>query len=269
MTPQDHPTALKGQDSPSIARIYDYYLGGSHNNPADRQTADEIATVLPELPLLLRANRAFLRRSVHFLAGTGIRNFLDLGSGIPTAGNVHEIAQEYDPTARVVYVDNDPIAVAESRMLLDGNDRCAAIEGDLREPAKILSDPQVNRLLLLDLGEPVAFLMNSVLHFVLDDSDAAALVATYIDALPSGGYFGISHAGGSTIRPDILGQATETYSRSVSPMKLRSPDQLRDMLAGLELVEPGVVHCPDWRPDPGTAKESRPLPQICAVGRKP
>jgi S-adenosyl methyltransferase len=269
MTAQDQPTTHKGQDPPSIARIYDYYLGGSHNNLADRQAADEISAVLPELPELLRANRAFLRRSVHFLAGAGIRNFLDLGSGIPTAGNVHEIAQGHDPTTRVVYVDNDPVAVAESRLLLDGNDRCAAIEGDLREPAAILSDPQVNRLLLLDLGEPVAILMYSVLHFVLDDSEAAALVATYVDALPPGGYFAISHAGGSTIRPDILGQATETYSRTVSPMKLRSPEQLRDMLAGLELVEPGVVHCSDWHPGPDAAKETRPLPQICAVGRKP
>ena len=269
MTAQDQPTTAKGQDSPSIARIYDYYLGGSHNNPADRQAAEKLSAVLPELPELLRANRAFLRRSVHFLAGAGIHNFLDLGSGIPTAGNVHEIAQEYDATTRVVYVDNDPVAVAESRLLLDGNDRCAAIEGDLREPAVILADPQVNRLLLLDLGEPVAILMYSVLHFVLDDSEAAALVATYIDALPSGGYFAISHAGGSAVRPDALGQATETYSRSVSPMKLRSPEQLREMLVGLELVEPGVVHCSDWRPDPGAATDPRPLPQICAVGRKP
>jgi S-adenosyl methyltransferase len=269
MTAQDQPSTLNGQDSPSIARIYDYYLGGTHNHPADRQAAEEISAVLPELPDLLRANRAFLRRSVHFLAGAGIRNFLDLGSGIPTAGNVHEIAQDYDPTTRVVYVDNDPVAVGESRLLLEGNDRCAAIEGDLRDPAAILSDLQVNRLLLLDLGEPLAILMYSVLHFVLDDSEAAALVAAYIDALPPGSYFAISHAGGNANRPDVLGQATETYSRTVSPMKLRSPEQLREMLVGLELVEPGVVHCPEWRPDPGAAKETRPLPQICAVGRKP
>jgi hypothetical protein len=269
---------------PSIARIYDFHLGGSHNLPADREAARQIAEVMPELPETLRVNRAFLRRAVRHLVHAGIRNFLDLGSGIPTVGNVHEIAQGVDPTARVVYVDNDPVAVAHSREILTGNDRAAIVRGDLRDPAAVLADPEVNRLLLIELGEPLAILMSSVLHFVPDDAQAAALVAAYRDALAPGSYLALSHAGRMPESAERIGRAADTYSRTVAPMKLRSIEDITGMLDGFELVDPGVVYCTQWRPDPGDGDGSgtggsgsgsagsapaNPLPQICVLARKP
>ena len=188
------PTEEVDTGRPSIARIYDFYLGGNHNLPIDREAARQVVETMPELPEIMRVNRAFMRRGVRHLVDAGIRNFLDLGSGIPTVGNVHEIAQAVDPTSRVVYVDNDPVAVAHSREILNGNDRAMAIRADLREPAAVLDDPEVNRLLLLGLGEPMAVLMSAGLHFVPDDEEAAALVATYRDAMPSGSYLVVSHA---------------------------------------------------------------------------
>jgi len=255
---------------PSIARIYDFYLGGTHNLPADHEAGRQILDLMPELPAIMRVNRAFLRRCVHYLAGEGIRNFLDLGSGIPTVGNVHEIAQDVDPTARVVYVDNDPVAVAHSREILVGNDRALIIQGDLRDAPAVLADPEVNRLLLLGLGEPIAVLMSAVLHFVPDDVEAAKLVAAYRDAMAPGSYLLISHAS-DRARPDgRVAEAAETYSRTVAPMKLRSVEDVKALLDGFEIVDPGVVFCSQWRPEPGDeAAVADPLPAVCALARKP
>ncbi|MEZ0088979.1 SAM-dependent methyltransferase [Streptacidiphilus sp. EB129] len=254
---------------PSIARIYDFYLGGNHNFPADREAAKPVVEMMPELPDIMRVNRAWLRRSVRFLAEAGIRNFLDLGSGIPTVGNVHEIAQAVAPTSRVVYVDNDPVAVAHSREMLAGNDRALMVPGDLRDPAAVLADPEVDRLLLLGLGEPMAVLMSAVLHFVPDDDEAAALVAAYRDALPSGSYLALSHGARREQQAERVGQAAEQYSRTVAPMKLRSLDDIAVLLEGFELVDPGIVYCSQWRPDPEDGPgPTEPLPQICAVARK-
>jgi SAM-dependent methyltransferase len=254
----------------SVARIYDFHLGGSHNLPADREAARQIAEVMPELPDTLRVNRAFVRRAVRHLAHAGIRNFLDLGSGIPTVGNVHEIAQGVDPTARVVYVDNDPVAVAHSREILNGNDRAVIIRGDLSDPAAILADPEVNRLLLMELGEPIALLLSSVLHFVPDDAEAAALIAAYRDAMAPGSYLVLSHAGRIPESAERVARAAATYSRMVAPMKLRSIEDIAGLLAGFELIDPGVVYCAQWRPDPGEDGTAvAPLPQICAVARRP
>jgi SAM-dependent methyltransferase len=256
--------------TPSIARIYDYLLGGSHNYPADHEAAAKVTQDLPILPDILRENRAFVRRCVRYLAEQGVRYFLDLGSGIPAVGNVHEIVQAVDPTARVVYVDNDAVAVAHSREILAGNDGAAVIQGDLREPATILADPQVRRL-LHELEEPVAVIMSAVLHFVPDDAQAAKVVAAYHDALPVGSYLAISH-GGRVPEPDTAARAqraAETYSTTVAPIKLRTPDELTALFAGFELMEPGVVYCENWRPEPGRPERSGPpLPQICALGSK-
>ena len=256
-------------ERPSIARIYDFYLGGSHNLPADRDAGREIVKMMPELPDIMRVNRAFLRRCVHYLAGEGILNFLDLGSGIPTVGNVHEIAQGVDAAARVVYVDNDPVAVAYSQEILAGNDRALIIQGDLRDAPSVLADPEVNRLLLLGLGEPVALLMSAVLHFITDDAEAAALIAAYRDALAPGSYLLVSHASDKPGTEGRVIQAAETYSRTVAPMKLRTLDDLSALLAGFELIDPGVVYCSQWRPDPGEeAAAADPLPAVCALARK-
>jgi len=250
-------------ERPSIARIYDFYLGGNHNLPADREAAREVIEVMPELPDIMRINRAFLRRCA------GMRNFLDLGSGIPTAGNVHEIAQAVDPTARVVYVDSDPVAVAHSREILSGNDRALVVAADLREPEAVLGHPEVNRLLLLGLGEPIAVLMSAVLHFVPDDDEAAALIAAYRHAMPSGSYLAISHASHRQESAERVGRAADQYSRTVAPMKLRTLDDVASLLKGFELVDPGIVYCSQWRPDPedGPVGPS-PLPQLCALARK-
>jgi SAM-dependent methyltransferase len=259
------------RERPSIARIYDFYLGGSHNLPADRAAGGKVVEVMPELPDVMRVNRAFLRRCVrHLVSEGGIRNFLDLGSGIPTVGNVHEIAQGVDPTARVVYVDNDPVAVAHSREILNGNDRAVIIRGDLSDPAAILADPEVNRLLLMELGEPIALLLSSVLHFVPDDAEAAALIAAYRDAMAPGSYLVLSHAGRIPESAERVARAAATYSRMVAPMKLRSIEDIAGLLAGFELIDPGVVYCAQWRPDPGEDGTAvAPLPQICAVARRP
>jgi SAM-dependent methyltransferase len=259
------------RERPSIARIYDFYLGGSHNLPADRAAGAKVVEVMPELPDVMRVNRAFLRRCVrHLVSEGGIRNFLDLGSGIPTVGNVHEIAQDVDPAARVVYVDSDPVAVAHSREILAGNERALIVEGDLRDATAILADPEVNRLLLLGLGEPIALLMSAVLHFVPDDAEATALVKSYRDALAPGSYLLVSHAGRAPATVQRATEATEAYSRTVAPMKLRSIEDVTAMLEGFEIVDPGVVYCSQWRPNPGDDyAEAEPLPQICALARKP
>jgi hypothetical protein len=251
---------------PSIARIYDYHLGGTHNFPADREAAARVVSSMPELPAVLRVNREFLGRCVQYLADQGVRYFLDLGSGIPTNGNVHEIAQAVDPTARVVYVDNDPTAVGHARKLLEGNDRVAVLNADLREPKSILDDPEVQRLLLLDLGEPIAILMSAVLHFVPDDAEAGTLVAAYRNAMPPGSFLAISHGADTSEDAERIDTAVQTYTRAVAPLKLRTRQQVATFFEGLELVEPGVVHCSAWRQP---APEGRPLPQICGVGRKP
>ncbi|QMU69474.1 SAM-dependent methyltransferase [Streptacidiphilus sp. P02-A3a] len=257
-------------ERPSIARIYDFYLGGNHNFPVDREAARQVVEMAPELPEIMRVNRAFLRRAVRHLVEGGIRNFLDLGSGIPTVGNVHEIAQAFDPTSRVVYVDNDQVAVAHSREILNGNDRAMAILADLREPATVLDDPEVNRLLLLGLGEPMAVLMSAVLHFVPDDEEAAALVATYRDAMPSGSYLVLSHACDRASAAKRVGPAAAQYSRTIAPMKLRSPEEVTRLLDGFEILDPGVVYCSQWRPDPADGPvPADPLPTACAVARKP
>lgn len=256
-------------ERPSIARIYDFYLGGHHNLPADREAAKEVIAMMPELPDILRVNRAFLRRCVRFLVDAGIRNFLDLGSGIPTVDNVHEIAQAVDPSTRVVYVDSDPVAVSHSREILAGNDRAVIVAGDLRDPAAVLADPELNRLLLLGLDQPLAVLMSAVLHFVPDDEEAATLVAAYRDAMPSGSYLMVSHAGRREDSAERADPAAKQYSRTVAPMKLRSLDEVAELLGGFEIIEPGVVHCSQWRPDPAEGARTGPLlPQFGALARK-
>jgi hypothetical protein len=267
----EHPEAPKGVDTltPSIARIYDYHLGGTHNYPVDREAAENVTRDLPTFPAILRENRAFLRRAARYLAEQEVGYFLDLGAGIPTVDNVHEIVQEVNPGARVVYVDNDSVAIAHSREILAGNDRAAAVQADLRDPAVVLADPQVERLLLLELGEPIAVILSAVLHFIPDDAEASALIAAYRDAMPPGSYLAVSHGAREQESEPQTARAAETYSRTVAAFRLRTPEELRGLLTGFEIVDPGVVYCSQWRPDPDAPEQTGPpLPQICAVGRK-
>jgi hypothetical protein len=233
---------------PSIARTYDYLLGGAHNFAVDRQLADNVEKIMPRSREIARLNRAFLRRAVLFLIESGIRQFLDIGSGVPTVGNVHEIAQEAAPDARVVYVDKDPVAVAHSELLLQENKRASIIQADLREPERILNHPETVRL--LDFDQPVGLLMVMMLHFVPDSDDPMGIIATYRDALVPGSYLALSHVTADQ-RADQISEAAQEISRSRSSDQLsyRSHAEISRFFQGFELVEPGVVGCGLWRPD--------------------
>lgn len=234
-------------DRPSPARVYDYYLGGSHNYAVDRETARQIVRLVPETPRFARANRSFLRRAVEYLVAAGIRQFLDIGSGIPTAGNVHEIAQRAAPDARVTYVDIDPIAVAHSRAILAGNDRVAVVQDDLRTPERVLSDPELVRV--LDLDQPVAILMISLLHFVPDSDDPAGVIARYRDAVAAGSYLALSHIRRVPDPPADGLKTLEIYKRIGAPLTPRRDAELRAFFAGFDLVPPGLVALQEWRPE--------------------
>jgi SAM-dependent methyltransferase len=229
---------------PSAARMYDYYLGGAHNFAADRELAEKALAAVPEGRQLARINRAFLQRAVRFLSHAGIRQFLDVGSGIPTVGNVHEVAQQIAPDARVVYVDIDPVAVSHCRALLAGNPGATGLRGDLRDPAGILTHPEL--LDLLDLSQPVAVLMLAVLHFVPDADRPDLIIDEFRQALAPGSYLAISHGTDD-------GRSTEelehVYRRTGTPLAMRDRAQVRALFAGFELVEPGVVWASQWRPD--------------------
>ena len=225
----------------NVARVYDYWLGGDHNFQADRDLARTIIALDPHIRLTMRANRAFLGRVVRFLAGqAGIRQFLDIGSGIPTQNNVHQVAQDTDPGSRVVYVDNDDVAVAHSRLLLADNPDATVIQADLREPAKILADPETR--LLLDFTQPVAVFLVAVLHFIPDSGQAADIVAALRDALAPGSYLVICHA----CRDEQPGLATsfETVynSRVTAQLVMRSRDEITRLCDGFTLTgtRPGL-----------------------------
>lgn len=254
-------------DRPSIARIYDYLLGGSHNFAADRELARQAIEAIPDLPVQAATNRAFMHRAVRFLVGAGVTQFLDLGSGIPTLGNVHEIAQAVDPQARVVYVDMDDVAVIHSQHLLGGNPNAVALRGDLRRPDEILADPRVSGL--LDLSRPVAVLAIAVLHAISDDDDPAGIVAAFRDAMPAGSYLAIAH--GVNTRVDYVNDLAEISKRTTTPVTFRTPDQVRRLFDGFDLVDPGLVWVPLWRPESPYEKPDRPerSGNLAGVGRKP
>jgi SAM-dependent methyltransferase len=232
----------------NIARVYDYWLGGVHNFQADRDIARTIIALDPNFRTAVRANRAFLGRAVRFLAGqAGIRQFLDIGSGIPTENNVHEVAQDIVPGSRVVYADNDDVAVAHSRLLLQDNPDAAVIQADLREPGKILADPQTQ--LLLDFSRPVAVLLVAVLHFIPDDAQAADIVATLRGALAPGSYLVICHNCRDG-QPDLASSFENVYnSRVTAELRFRTRDEIARLCDGFTILDPGLAWIPQWRPD--------------------
>src|SRR6266511_1869839 len=230
-------------ERPSAARLYDYALGGSHNFAVDRELFRQLIVAVPDLVAQAQASRAFLRRAVRFLVDAGVRQFLDIGSGIPTRGNVHEIAQRVAPDARVMYVDIDPVAVAHSRAILAGNGRVGVLQEDLRRPEQILGHPQVRRL--LDFDQPIAVLLVAMLHQVSDEDDPAGIIAQLRDAVAPGSYLVISH-GTSESRPEVAAE-------------------------GVQVLRPGVVWAPQWRPDAPEDADDHPERSIMLVGagRKP
>jgi SAM-dependent methyltransferase len=233
-------------DTPSASRLYDYYLGGCHNFAADRVLAERVLAVMPEGPVLAQTNRAFLRRAVRYCVTAGIRQFLDIGSGIPTLGNVHEVAQRAVPDARVVYVDVDPVAVAHSRALLADNEQATAIQEDLRNPEQIVNHPETRRL--LDLDRPVALLLVAVLHFIQDRDDPARLLRTLRQSLAPGSVLVLSH-GTHEGRPEDAAKLAELYKSTANPLRMRDRSAVLELFDGFELIDPGLVWAPLWRPD--------------------
>ena len=261
--PEDAPL-----DRPNAARMYDYFLGGAHNFAADRAAAERALAVYPDLGRVMQANRAFLRRAVEFLVDRGIDQFLDLGSGIPTVSNVHEVAQRLNPAARVVYVDHDPVTVAHSEALLGGNPRAAILQADLREPERVLAEARR----LLDWDRPLALLLVFVLHFVTDDAEARGVVRTLRDALPRGSYLVLSHGTAEHAPPEVGERLTRLYAGTPTPLRLRTRAETAPFLQGLELVEPGLTFVSLWRPEePDGAVIEHPerYSGYAAVGRKP
>ncbi|WP_089949427.1 SAM-dependent methyltransferase [Lentzea xinjiangensis] len=257
-------------ERPSVARVYDYWLGGAHNFAADRAVAEKTLETMPEIRGVVLNHRAFLRRAVRHLLGQGVRQFLDLGSGIPTVGNVHEIAQAADPGARVVYVDIDPVAVAHSRSLLGGNDQVSVLQADVRDWRRVLGSAEVGEQ--LDFDEPVGVLMIALLHFVSDEEDPRGVIAGYRDRLAPGSFLALSHAGydESDVESTASVEARKIYDRGVTRMTFRNRAEFTRLFDGFELVEPGVARVPAWRPESvdDVEEAGRSFPGFAAVGRK-
>jgi SAM-dependent methyltransferase len=234
---------------PSVARMYHYYLGGSHNFEVDREAARRAMEFVPGLPKIMQANRAFMRRAVRYAARAGITQFLDIGSGIPSFRNVHEVAREAAPGARVVYVDHDPVAVAHTQAVLEGADDADVVAADLRKPRDVLTSPQVERL--IDLNRPVALLLVAILHFVEDMDDPYGAVAELRDALAPGSVLVVSHASheGIPLPRERVEGAVDVYKDIRNPLIMRSRDEIARFFEGYDMVEPGLVPMAKWRPD--------------------
>jgi len=230
--------------TPHPARMYDALLGGKDNYAADRQAVRQLLEAAPEARYSARANRAFLQRAVRFLsAEAGIRQFIDIGTGIPSAGNVHEVAA---PGTRVAYVDNDPIVHVHANALLTGSGTTSIVLADLREPEAILAHPKVRAL--IDFTQPIALLLVAILHFITDTEDPARILAVLRDALPAGSYLALSHAT-ADFRPAAANDAAAVYDQATSPVTLRTHGQVVALFDGWDLIKPGLVQVPLWRPD--------------------
>jgi hypothetical protein len=254
---------------PHPARMYDAYLGGKDNYAADREAVRQILRVFPEVRAIAKANRAFMQRAVRFLAGeAGIGQFIDIGTGIPSAGNVHEVAGRAAPGTRVVYVDNDPIVHVHANALLTGSGSTSVVLADLRDPEGILADSRLRGL--IDFTEPVALLLVAILHFVTEAEDPVHIVATLRDALPPGSYLVLSHGTADFHPPGVAGQAAGGYEHATAPLVLRRFEQVSAFLDGFDLVEPGLVQAPLWRPDggPPRPKDLAKIGVYAGVGRK-
>ncbi|MFC5910331.1 SAM-dependent methyltransferase [Streptacidiphilus monticola] len=252
MSEADGGTRGFDPDVPSTARIYDYILGGKDNFAADRAAAENLMALQPSTRELAQANRRFLVRAVELLARSGIRQFVDVGAGIPTSPNVHEIVRRHQPDARVVYVDNDPVVLAHTRALR-ADVGVSAVDGDLRRPEQVLDDPELQKA--VDFSEPVGLLLVSVLHFVRREEDPAALIRRYTQRLAPGSYLALSIASAGTLPPEEVAKAEAVYANASSPLTLHSPAAVAEWLAGYELLEPGLVPTVKWRadePEPAT-----------------
>jgi hypothetical protein len=252
------------------ARIYDFILGGKDNFEADRRAAEAAIARNPNMAVGMRANRAVMRRMTAYLAGeAGIRQFLDIGTGLPTSPNMHEIAQRTAPESRVVYVDNDPIVLAHARALLTSTAEgaCTYIDADARDPETILADPKLGAT--IDLSRPVALMLFGIVHFLPDSDDPQAVVARFMAALPAGSYLAIQHPTADFYPPGIGSQSA--YRGAGIPFQYRSKDEFARFLDGLELVDPGITPMSEWRPElePGPQPSPSEAGAYAALAKKP
>ncbi|MGI5162114.1 SAM-dependent methyltransferase [Microbispora sp. CA-102843] len=258
--PAEHDRANVRIDTsrPSVSRVYDFMLGGKDNFAVDRHVAEAALRIAPDAPAAAKSNRDFLRRVVrHLAAEAGIRQFLDIGSGLPTQGNVHEVAQQIAPEARVVYVDNDPIVLVHGRALLARNGSTTVIEADIRDPEAILGHPAVTAL--IDFDQPVALLLFGILHHLNDHEEPEAIAARLRAALPSGSYLALSHFHNpGPGMPEVSAQADSAeklFNEHLGTGRWRTHDEIMTFFGDLPLLEPGLVPLPEWRPDPGEVFE--------------
>ena len=248
---------------PHPARIYDYYIGGKQNFPADRAVAEQLVETMPVIPLLARANRAFLGRAVRYAAEQGVKQFLDIGAGLPATGNTHEVAQSVHPDASVVYVDNDPLVTVHGRALLADEARTRVFEADLRDPKSILAHPDVTTL--IDFDQPVALLMVAVLHFITDEDDPMGLIASLTENLVPGSLLVISHAGADLLPEEL--ESMRAY-QSASEGAIRDHAEITAFFEGFDLVDPGLVRLPAWRPTEELPTDIDQYWMYAGVGRK-
>jgi S-adenosyl methyltransferase len=267
---QDQPGQRPQLDTSvaSIARIYDYWLGGKDNFKADRDAAEQMIQQYPDIVTGVRKNRAFLGRAVHYLAAeAGIRQFLDIGTGLPSSNNTHEVAQRAAPEARIVYVDNDPIVLSHAQALLTSTPEgaCAYLDADIRDTGKILKDAAN----LLDFSRPVAVCLIMILQFIPDEDDPVSIVRALVDAIPSGSYLTVAHPASDVdqhVGPALRQLSTRMGGTRAVP---RSHQEISRFFDGLEMVEPGLVQLHRWRPGTGLDDTGRDLAAYGAVARKP
>jgi hypothetical protein len=276
MTEAPAPSVPAGVDPtvPAPARLYDYYLGGHNNYPVDRDAAEQVRKLIPELTDAAWANRGFHQRACRWIAERGIRQFIDIGSGLPTVGNTHEVVQKVDPRIRVVYVDNDPLVLAHSAELLTGERRTRVVLADLREPDSLFGNPELTAL--IDFSQPVGLMMTWVMHFVAPAADPWRLVAGYAAKLRPGSYLALSHVTRDKTPPAAVKAAEALYERASERLYFRTKGDIERFFEGLELVSPcpntkaAVVHAGQWgADDPEQADSDGSRWSYCGVARKP
>jgi S-adenosyl methyltransferase len=254
--------------TPNVARMYDYYLGGKDNFSADREAAERIMKIMPHAAEWVRSNRGFLVRAVRLLAETGIRQFIDIGTGLPTQDSVHQVAGRVRSDARVVYVDVDPVVVSHGRALLAADDQSTVIQADLRHPDEILEHPETRTL--IDFERPVAILLVAVLQFVPDDGEAGQVVARLRAGVAPGSFLVISHITADDLDPDVVGEGRRIYSTtSLGSITPRSTAQVASLFEGTELLEPGLVGVDHWRAGRPAPGDPLPLGFLGGVARVP
>lgn len=253
---------------PSPARMYDYYLGGRQNYPADRAAAERALSVVPNGRQLARANRYFLMRAALLMADSGIRQFIDLGMGIPTKPSVHELAQAICPDAHVVYVDNDPVVIAHARAILAGRSGVDVIEADIRDPAPILASTELARL--IDFSEPVGLLLVAVLHFISDSDGPERIVRAFTDRMIPGSYLALSHAASDGTDPGVITTIQDAYASTSVPAVFRTSAEISALLHGFDLISPGLADVTQWSPYGAYLAATAPsLRCLAAIGCKP